>query len=145
MTHSATDGGRSNTHGSALQMRRGLFFYNTRTIELACECRHGARQQLVGGRPSDVSLLFGSLPWQSFFSPHFEPSREQHTLSSRLRRWRRPSEIFWGLFGTYKGSCLSTTRLKMLVSSMQRALLKIRHGGSLARRHPSGQLPLLCH
>jgi hypothetical protein len=27
------------------------------------------------GRPSDVSLLFGSLPWQSF-SPHLEPSRE---------------------------------------------------------------------
>jgi hypothetical protein len=30
------------------QMRRGLF-YNTRTIELACKRRHGARQQLVGG------------------------------------------------------------------------------------------------
>jgi hypothetical protein len=30
-------------------MRRGLVFYNTRTIELACDRRHGARQQLVGG------------------------------------------------------------------------------------------------
>src|SRR6266516_2994617 len=47
----------------------------------------GALAAAVLRRPSDVSLLFGCLPWQSF-SPHFEPSREQWTLSSRLRRWR---------------------------------------------------------
>jgi hypothetical protein len=41
--------GRSNTHGSALQMRRELFFYNTRIIEFACERCDGDGQQLVGG------------------------------------------------------------------------------------------------
>jgi hypothetical protein len=47
MTHSATKG--RSTLVEAPSKCGGDFFHNSRTIEFACERRHGARQQLVGG------------------------------------------------------------------------------------------------
>ena len=39
-------------------MRRGLFFYNTRTIEFACERCDGDGEQLVGAVFGFVAAIF---------------------------------------------------------------------------------------
>src|SRR5262245_380134 len=87
MTHSPTKE-RSNTHRSALQMRRGLF-YNTRTIEFDCEHRDGDEQQLVGGRREFIrrrairsDLILRWVLALSFITPCLEARAEVHYLSS---------------------------------------------------------------